>query len=103
MVETEIDCHECDGTFTVDLDASKNGNHVVPCPNCGHEHCRVIENGRITSARWDSRNPTFQYTGTTYSATSSTAMSGGTTIYSAASSSYDLDNYPGSWTERRAI
>ena len=56
LIETEIECHECDGTFKVKLDADKNGNHIVKCPKCDHEHCRVIENGRVTSTRWDSRN-----------------------------------------------
>lgn len=66
---TQIYCHECDGSFTVDFDESINGNHVVPCPKCGHEHCRVIENGVVTDFRWDRRNgPTYNYiaSSTTY-------------------------------------
>ena len=39
-----------------DLDLSLNGNHVLNCPNCGHEHCRVVRNGVITGDRWDSSN-----------------------------------------------
>jgi hypothetical protein len=38
-----------------DIDISINGNHIIICP-CGHEHCRVVRNGRITSSRWSSRN-----------------------------------------------
>jgi hypothetical protein len=52
---TEIDCHECGETIFADIDLGLNGNHVIVCP-CGHEHCRVVKNGRITSTRWDSRN-----------------------------------------------
>jgi len=38
------------------MDMSLNGNHVLKCPNCGHEHCRVVVDGQITDDRWDSRN-----------------------------------------------
>jgi len=52
----ELHCHACDRfvQFVVDLDL--NGNHVLNCPNCGHEHCRVVRDGVITDIRWDSRN-----------------------------------------------
>lgn len=62
MVERqEIHCHECGKYVQFDIDVSLNGNHVLNCPNCDHEHCRVVENGRITDIRWDSRNgPTYQ-------------------------------------------
>jgi Zn finger protein HypA/HybF involved in hydrogenase expression len=61
MVETEIYCHGCGQYFRVDFDTNKKGNHVVKCPTCQHEHCRVIENGRITSTRWDRRNGSSYY------------------------------------------
>jgi hypothetical protein len=53
---TEVHCHECDGYIKFALDKSKNGQHVVICPKCGHEHCRTIENGKVTGDRWESRN-----------------------------------------------
>jgi hypothetical protein len=57
MIERqELHCHNCDKYVQFDLDLSLNGNHVLECPNCGHEHCRVVKNGRITLDRWDSRN-----------------------------------------------
>ena len=61
---TEIHCHECGGYVKFAVDKSKNGNHVFNCPKCQHEHCRVVENGKITSDRWESRNsaPTYTYT-----------------------------------------
>lgn len=52
----ELWCHDCQHYVQFDLDMELNGNHVLHCPNCGHEHCRVVENGRITSERWDHRN-----------------------------------------------
>lgn len=52
---TDMNCHACSKGFVALLDYTINGNHVVECPNCGHEHCRVIVDGKITSERWDSR------------------------------------------------
>ncbi len=99
MVETEIYCHGCDSYFRFDLDVTKNGNHVVKCPGCGHEHCRVIENGRITSTRWDQRN------GITirYSAATTGSYEFSIHCYSTGSTTTATDNYPGAWTEERAI
>jgi hypothetical protein len=57
MVERqEIHCHNCDNYVRFDIDTDLNGNHVLNCPKCGHEHCRVVKDGRITGDRWDSRN-----------------------------------------------
>ena len=52
---TIMNCHECHKQFAALLDYTINGNHIVHCPNCGHEHCRVIEKGKITEDRWSSR------------------------------------------------
>ena len=54
----ELWCHECESYVQFPIDLSMDGNHVLNCPKCDHEHCRVVENGRITSTRWDSRNKT---------------------------------------------
>lgn len=48
----ELHCHECRRYVQFDLDLSLNGNHVLNCPNCGHQHCRVVRDGRITDIRW---------------------------------------------------
>jgi len=74
MIERqELYCHDCGNYVQFDLDMSLNGNHVLHCPKCNHEHCRVIKNGVITSERWDSRNgPTIPIS---TSATSWTVMS----------------------------
>jgi hypothetical protein len=60
-------CHACGQDMRFELDLGVNGNHVLNCPKCGHEHCRVVRNGRVTGDRWDSRNgPTIQVTATYY-------------------------------------
>jgi pyruvate/2-oxoacid:ferredoxin oxidoreductase beta subunit len=64
-------CHGCGHYVQFNLDMELNGNHVLECPNCGHEHCRVVQDGKITSERWDQRNQTY-YNGTTGSTTIST-------------------------------
>jgi len=57
MIERqELHCHECNRYVQFNMDMSLNGNHVLECPNCGHEHCRVVKDGVITDDRWDSRN-----------------------------------------------
>lgn len=57
MIERqELYCHNCGGYVQFDMDLSLNGNHVLKCPNCGHEHCRVVKDGVITDIRWDQRN-----------------------------------------------
>jgi DNA-directed RNA polymerase subunit RPC12/RpoP len=55
-VRTDLHCTECSKNFIAELDHSIDGNHIVECPYCGHEHCRVIIDGKITSERWDSRS-----------------------------------------------
>jgi DNA-directed RNA polymerase subunit RPC12/RpoP len=54
-VRTDIYCHDCSKTFIGELDFRIDGNHIIECPYCSHEHCRVIEGGKITSDRWSSR------------------------------------------------
>jgi len=53
---TEMHCHDCSKTFVAELNFDINGNYVIECPKCGHEHCRKIKNGKITRDRWDGRN-----------------------------------------------
>lgn len=52
----EIHCHACQMYVQFSLDTAINGNHVLECPNCGHEHCRVVKDGKISDVRWDQRN-----------------------------------------------
>ncbi len=82
----ELWCHECSKYVQFDMDLSVDGNHVLECPNCGHEHCRVVKNGKITDIRWDSRNgpniPTFAVTFTS-SSTWDTSRASSIFLYSA--------------------
>jgi hypothetical protein len=52
----EIHCHACNRYVQFPIDLSLDGRHVLNCPNCGHEHCRVVTKGKITEERWDQRN-----------------------------------------------
>ena len=81
----ELHCHNCDRYVQFNLDLSLNGNHVLRCPNCGHEHCRVVMDGKITGERWDQRNG-LTYTVRTYAYTITS------TFVSSTSSSYYLYN-----------
>ena|SRR5271157_727734 len=84
----ELHCHACGKYVQFDLDTAINGNHVLACPNCGHEHCRAVYKGKISDVRWDSRNgpgnslpvyyvPTYNMTYTV----ASTATSANTVMY----------------------
>ena len=74
-IAQEIFCHDCRKYVQFNIDTELDGNHVVICPNCGHEHCRVVKNGVITGDRWDSRNNTYAVSASTitYSSTSTYA------------------------------
>lgn len=73
----ELHCHACNQYVQFDIDLSLNGNHVLECPNCGHEHFRVVKDGVITESRWKSSGPTFSIQGATTSATSAYASAYG--------------------------
>ncbi len=81
----ELHCHACGQYVQFRLDMNMNGAHVLNCPNCGHEHCRVVENGKITDDRWDQRNGNQRQLRIT--------ITGATT-----SSTSTFDNYQGSGT-----
>lgn len=55
MEKQELYCHSCDKYVSFDVPET-DGNLIVVCPNCKHEHCRVVKDGVITGDRWDSRN-----------------------------------------------
>ena len=55
LTRTDINCTNCSKVFIGKVDHGIDGNHIIICPHCGHEHCRVIEKGRITGERWSSR------------------------------------------------
>jgi DNA-directed RNA polymerase subunit RPC12/RpoP len=72
--KTEIYCHGCERYFSVELDYDLNGNHEIKCPNCGHIHYRVIENGVVTGERYrSSMGQSYTYPVTSYTSTYSTS------------------------------
>ena len=94
MIEKqELHCHACLRYVQFEIDVEVNGNYTLDCPNCGHEHCRVVNNGVITDVRWDQRNgplngmPVFQVYGATASSTSSF------TSYQSSGASVSFDTY----------
>ncbi len=55
LVRTDMVCTNCSKNFIAQLDLGLDGDHVVECPYCWHEHCRTIKSGVVTEARWSSR------------------------------------------------
>jgi hypothetical protein len=51
---TELNCHACHKNFVAELDLDINGNFVIECAHCAHEHWRTVKDGKITEARWGS-------------------------------------------------
>lgn len=56
LQRTDMYCHDCSKSFIAEVDFDINGQHVLECPHCGHEHCRHIKDGKISNERWDTRN-----------------------------------------------
>jgi len=52
----ELYCHHCGNYIRFETKPEKTGNFVIVCPNCFHQHCRKVVNGRVTSDRWDKRS-----------------------------------------------
>jgi Zn finger protein HypA/HybF involved in hydrogenase expression len=48
----ELYCHNCGKYVQFNLDLSVDGNYKLNCPNCGHEHYRIVKDGKITDERW---------------------------------------------------
>ena len=54
MIERqELYCHACGRYVQFNLDLSVDGNYKLDCPNCGHDHYRVVKDGKITDERYD--------------------------------------------------
>ena len=49
---TEMHCHACSRQFVAELDLDINGNFIIECAHCGHEHYRTVKDGKITEGRW---------------------------------------------------
>lgn len=52
-VEVEFYCNECKHYIYIKINTGLEGNHIIHCPICDHEHFRVVVNGIITSDRHD--------------------------------------------------
>jgi len=100
-VRQEVYCHECGGYVQFEVDMLLNGQHIVNCPRCGHEHYRYVRNGRISDRRWGSANRQQVY-GTVHRvsvATWSSASTTTTTTYNPSSTAASIDTnfwYPSS-------
>ena len=69
MERQELYCHNCDNYVRFNV-PEHDGRLVVNCPNCGHEHYRVVRYGVITEDRWGSNNlPIFIATSVTSAST----------------------------------
>lgn len=55
MEKQELFCHACGRYVRFDV-PDNDGRLIVNCPNCGHEHYRIVRNGIITDERWGSTN-----------------------------------------------
>lgn len=53
VARTDMHCHSCSKAFIVELDFTREGNHVIKCPHCDHAHYRAIRQGKITEERWN--------------------------------------------------
>lgn len=63
IVTEVLHCHNCSKRFSARVDYRINGNHILLCSYCGHEHCRVVKDGRVTGDRWEKRNDTVTVVG----------------------------------------
>jgi transposase-like protein len=98
MIERqELYCHACGNYVQFDLDVEMEGNHVLTCPKCGHEHCRVVKDGKVTEDRWDQRNIDQTYT-VSSSTMTYTTVSTTTTYTSATTTNVGTWYMYGAWT-----
>lgn len=56
MSEETLYCTECGEMLRFKKKPWKNGNLIIVCDHCGHQHCRYVSNGEVTSERWDRRS-----------------------------------------------
>ena len=75
----ELHCHNCDKYVQFDIDINLDGPHVIICPNCGHDHYRVVNKGIITGDRWgqsQSQQQIYQATNVSFTTSSTTTATG---------------------------
>lgn len=54
-IRSEIGCHECSKQFVAELDITVDGDYIIECPHCAHEHYRSVRKGKVTEGRWGSQ------------------------------------------------
>lgn len=57
MERQELYCHNCQQYVRFDVPEA-DGRLTIRCPNCGHQHYRVVRNRAITEERWASSSAT---------------------------------------------
>lgn len=91
----ELHCHNCNNYVQFSLDMELSGQHILTCPKCGHKHYRIVENGKVTEARWgqdpSQQNTFFVTTGITFSSTSTFTTYQSITTTTSASASFFHD------------
>lgn len=55
IVRSDMSCHNCSKTFLAELNYDIDGDYIIECPHCLHEHCRTVKDGKVTEHRWSSR------------------------------------------------
>jgi hypothetical protein len=48
----ELWCHACEKVVQFTLEHDLDGCHTIICPNCGHDHYRIVRDGLVTGDRW---------------------------------------------------
>lgn len=83
IVRTEIYCHECGNYVQFALNLGISGRHTLNCPICGHEHYRVVRDGRVSEERWQSSSqlPIVQVSTGTITASANSIYDCSTIIY----------------------
>jgi hypothetical protein len=80
MIErSRLHCHACDEWFIAELDMELSGQHEIVCPNCGHIHYRIIQDGQVTGERYRSSNGYPTYYATSYMSATTDNSTGGIT------------------------
>jgi hypothetical protein len=51
-VQVEFWCSTCRHYLYITMNTTLNGNHIMVCP-CGHRHYRLVQDGIITSERFN--------------------------------------------------
>lgn len=56
LVRTDMNCTNCQKNFIAEIDHDVNGDYIIHCPHCDHQHYRTIKDGVMTETRWGSDN-----------------------------------------------